>query len=94
LTFSYAAAQAIDEYVELKAKYTRKGLELALFIYRDVNAVLEAAICTAKLGRFTSAIDYVMDNETLSTAEVCLRILHKCPDMDLAMLLVESPVVF
>lgn len=91
ITFTYDIAKTIEDFVETRAKYTRKGLELSLFIYNDIKCVLEATICMIKLGRIKAALQFVKVNSAKlkPDAEFYLRLLQKCPELEFANALCE-----
>lgn len=56
LTFSYQAAKCVEEYARFRPKGIAKNtFELALFIYAEIGATLESAVCLAKLGKTGSS---------------------------------------
>lgn len=95
ITFSYQAAQLIEDYARLKAKNSKSAFELALFIYTDIKAPLEATICMAKLGRLSSMIDFIKSQKSLSSNnEIYFHILKECPSVELATEIMDVSVSF
>lgn len=86
ITFSYAAAQLIEEYALLRPKNSKSLFELVLYIYKDIEAAFEAAVCMAKLGRFSAMMDFIRSSRELtdSSPEIFFRILAECPSIELA----------
>ena len=84
ITFNYQAAQLIEEYARLKAKNSKTSFELALFIYTEIKAPLEATVCMAKLGRLSSMMDFIRSQKNLNNNEVYFKILKECPSVELA----------
>ena len=50
LTFSYTMAKYIQEYAKRNAKNSKNSYELCLFVFKEIGAHFESAICFAKLG--------------------------------------------
>ena len=92
LSFSYSSGKFIEEYARLKPKNHKNAYELALFIYQDIKSFIEAAICMAKLGRFSAMIDYIAQNSKImesSNNEIFSKILVEFPSLELANLIME-----
>jgi hypothetical protein len=68
----------------LKAKNSKSSFELALFIFTEMKAPLEATICMAKLGRLSSMMDFIRSQKNLNSNEVYFKILKECPSVELA----------
>jgi len=91
ITFTYEIAKTIEDFVETRAKYTRKGLELSLFIYSDIKCALEPVICMIKLGRIKAALHHIKANaaKLKPNVEFYLKLLQKCPELEFANALSE-----
>ena len=93
LTFSFACGKLIEEYARLRPKNHKNSYELALFVYQDIKAYMEAAICMAKLGRFSAMMDFISQNQKhlySSCVETLLKILVDYPCIELANLIMDT----
>ena len=95
LTFSYPAAQMIEEYALLRPKNS-KSLELVLYIYKEIGAAFEASVCMAKLGRFSAMMDFIKSSKSELASQipdVFFKILAECPSVELANEVMESSTI-
>lgn len=90
LALSYEAAQFIEHFGDLKPVYEKKCNELALYIYNQVGASFEAAVCMAKLGRVKAMSEWI-DSKYCKEQNfaVYLDILKKCPSKEVSSFIVE-----
>lgn len=86
ITFSYNSAKLIEEYAFFKPKKSKNLYELVLFMYKDIKAPFEAAICMAKLGRLSAMMDFIKIHYKSATeqSDIYFKILEQCPDIELA----------
>jgi hypothetical protein len=90
LTFSFYLAKYIQEYARRNQKNAKNSYELALFVFREINAHFESALCMAKLGRFSAMIDLIQSKKELSAnSDAALKIFKQCPSLELAGILTE-----
>ena len=63
-----------------------------LFIYKDISASFEAAVCMAKLGRFSAMIDFIKTRDDLASQspDIYFKILEECPSIELANEIMEN----
>lgn len=95
IRFSYQAAKLIEEYAFFKPKNSKSLFELALFIYKDINASFEAAVCIAKLDRFSAMMDFIKAKSDLAAQipDIYFKILEECPSIELACEIMGNSVI-
>ena len=94
LHFSYQAAKLIEDYAHLKPKNSKNLFELALFIYKEIKASFEVAVCMAKLGRLSAMMDFVKSKkEFANNPEIYFKIIKECPSIELANEIMERLVL-
>lgn len=94
ITFSYNSAKLIEEYAFFKPKKSKNLYELVLFMYKDIKAPFEAAICMAKLGRLSAMMDFIKIHYKSATeqSDIYFKILEQCPDIELANDIMDNSV--
>jgi hypothetical protein len=93
LTFSYHIAKQIHDYAKQNPKNSKNSYELCLFVYNEIDAFLESAICLGKLGRFNTLLELILKkNEILNRTDVLGKILKESSSVDLAFLFLEKLV--
>ncbi len=93
MTLSFYLAKYIQEYARRNQKNAKNSHELALFVFKDIGAHFESALCMAKLGRFSAMIDLIQSRKEVSVnSEAALKIFKECPSLELAGILTEHYV--
>lgn len=93
MTLSYTIGKHIQSYARRNARNAKNSFELALFVFKDIGAKFETAICLAKLGRYAAMLDLItIEQETFNSVDPALKILKECPSLELAFLLVDHYV--
>jgi hypothetical protein len=84
-------AKYVQEYARRNQKNAKNSYELALFVFKEIGAHYESALCLTKLGRLTAMIDLIGSKKELaSNADVALKLLKECPTLELADLLTDN----
>ena len=91
LTFSYEGAKLIETHAKQKSIHSKKLFELALYVYTHLNSVFEMAACMAMLGRYSVMMNFITSHkQSFTKKDSYLRILHLCPSLELANLIVDT----